>query len=172
MIKENCSLIGYISKAHGTGGQIVIRLNGDFADEIEPGKPLFLEINETMVPFFIEEVEGFTEKAVIKLEFIENLEEVKQYIGSKVYLKTTQNLRQLSISGNNISAFIGYKVTDDTAGLTGIIIGVTNTTDNPLFELRNGEKIFYIPIQTELIVSIDQKNKCIRMKLPEGFADI
>lgn len=172
MIKEKCSLIGYISKPHGKGGQVVIRLNGDFADEIEPGEPLFLEINETMVPFFIEEIEGFTEKAVIKLEFIESLEEVKQYLGCNVYLKTTQNLKQLSISGSLTSDLIGYRVTDDTSGLTGIITGVANTTDNPLFELKNEDKIFFIPIQPSLMESIDKKNKCIRMKLPEGFADI
>ena len=172
MIKDNCSLIGYISKPHGTGGQIVIRLYGDFADEIEPGETLFLEIDETMVPFFIEEVEGFTEKAVLKLEFIESLEEVKKFVGCKVYLKKTQNLEYLSISGNNPSEFIGYKVTDDNSELSGIITGVSITTDNPLFELRNGEKDFYIPIQNALIMSIDKKNKSIRMKLPEGFADI
>ena len=172
MIKENCSLIGYISKPHGTGGQIVIRLNGDFADEIEPGEPLFLEINETMVPFFIQEVEGFTEKAIIKLEFLESLEEVRQYIGCNVYLKTTETLRSLSISENTASEFIGYNLTDETSGLTGVITGVANTKDNPLFELSNGDKEFYIPIQDALMVSIDKKNKSIRMKLPEGFADI
>jgi len=172
MIKDNRSLIGYISKPHGTGGQIVIRLYGDFADEFEPGEPLFLEINETMVPFFIEEVEGYPEKAVLKLEFIESLEEVKQFIGCKVYLKKRQNLDNLSMTDNNPSGLIGFKVTDENSELTGIITGLTTTIDNPLFELMDGDKEFYIPIHDALIVSIDRKNKTIRMKLPEGFADI
>ena len=172
MIKEDYLLIGYIIKPHGKAGQVVIRLNGDFGDELEPGEPLFLEIDETMVPFFIEEVEAFADKAFVKLEFLESVEEIRQFNGSKVYFKTTEKLQSLFITGTNSSEYVGYKVTDDTSSLSGTITGIINTPANPLFELINSAKKFYIPIQADLIVSIDKKSKCIRMKLPEGFADI
>jgi len=172
MIKEDCSLIGYILKPHGNAGKVIIRLNGDFADEIEPGEPLFLEIDETMVPFFVEEVEGFSDKAYVKLEYLESVEEIRQYAGSKVYIKTTGNLRRSFIAEQNTSEFTGYRVYDNTSGLSGTITGIINTPSNPLFELDDRGKQFYIPIQDDLIVSIDKRKKIIRMKLPEGFADI
>jgi len=172
MIKEDCSLIGYILKPHGKSGQVIIRLNGDFADEIEPGEPLFLEIDETIVPFFIEEVEAFSDKAFVKLEYLESVDEIRQYAGSKVYIKTTEKLRRLLISTTSASDYIGYKVSDVNSGLSGTVTGIINTPSNPLFELDDRGKHFYIPIQADLIMNIDKRKKIIRMNLPEGFADI
>ncbi len=172
MIKENCSFIGYILKPHGIAGQIVIRLNSDFDDEIKAGKPLFLEIDETMVPFFIEGLELFTDIAFVKLEFLESLEEARNYTGCKVYRKTTEKPRRSPVTRRYSSDYIGYRIRDDNSDISGIITGITNTPANPLFEIIDKGKKIYIPIQTDLIISIDKKNKFIRMKLPDGFADI
>ena len=172
MIKEDCSLIGYVLKPHGKSGQVVIRLNGDFADEIEPGEPLFLEIDETMVPFFVEELEGFSDQAFVKLEFLDSAEEIRRYAGCKVYLKTSKKLQRSLSAAKITSEFIGYNISDVNSGLSGTITGITNTPSNPLFEIDDRGKHFYIPIQNDLIVSIDKTKKFIKVKLPEGFADI
>ena len=167
MLKENCSQIGYISKAHGTGGQVVFYLSGDFADDLEPGEPVFLEINETLVPFFIEETEGFTEKAIVKLEFIDDPVTAKKYSGCKVYLDISEKKLSVSDSGND-KGFTGYTIIDEVSGFSGIVTGVADIASNPLFEVFN-EKEYLIPAQPDLILDIDHESKIIKMKLPEGL---
>ena len=169
MATDDNLLIGYISKPHGTSGHVVIYLNADIADDLNPGEPLFLEINETMVPFFIEEVEAFTERAHVKLEFIDSIDEVKRYIGCNVFVKSSKKEYSGIVSLTNASSMIGYKLFDENSGITGTITGIANTPANPLFEVRIGKNDFYIPIQPDLVVSIDHKIKCLRMNLPEGL---
>ena len=72
MIRDNCSKIGYITKPHGIDGSVVVRLNGLFADDIEPGEPMFIEIDGTLVPFFIEEIRPQTDMAYIKFGFVDS----------------------------------------------------------------------------------------------------
>ncbi len=167
-VKKEWLLAGYISKAHGAGGKIVIRLRFELIQDIDLEEPLFIEINETLVPFFIQEVEIFTEKLILKLEFIETLEDTKQYIGSKVYF----NLEGKNVLEDDISSFIGFTITDKESNLSGLITNITKTHLNPLFEVRSEEKEFYIPAQSDLVVNIDYREKHIIVKLPKGFTDI
>jgi 16S rRNA processing protein RimM len=141
MHRQNWLITGYISKPHGTAGKVVVRLNGDLAKKFVPGEPLFLEIDETMVPFFIEETEEFFEKVILKLEFIDSPENAIQFVGSKVYL----NLKKSDIKEKEIISLIGFEIRDEVSGLTGTITGFTDTPYNPLFEVKNSEKEFYIP---------------------------
>src|SRR3990172_8160073 len=90
MFRENCSLIGYISKSHGINGQLMIRLNGDYADNIEPGEPIFVEVDDILVPFFILEAEVFPDRAILSLEFIRNPLEAQKFTGKKVYLESSR----------------------------------------------------------------------------------
>ena len=170
MLRKNLRLSGYISKPHGTEGGITIRLTGDFSRAFKIKEPLFLEINETMVPFFIEELQKYEDRVIVKLEFIRTREEAEKYGGCGVYLdlKKKSELKDEEI----ISSFIGYEITDEVSGMSCVITGMTDTPMNPLFLAKYGKKIIYIPAQPDLIVSIDHKKKCIVMNLPEGFTEI
>jgi len=168
MFRQNRLLTGYISKPHGTGGKVAVRLIGDFAERFKEREPLFIEINETLVPFFIQEVERFNDKVILKLDFLDSVENAGQFAGCKVYLDIPSEI----IKDIGTSSFIGYKVKDQISGMNGVIADETDTPMNPLFVVRNKETEFYIPFHPDLIVSINHKNKCIIMRLPDGFDSI
>jgi 16S rRNA processing protein RimM len=172
MIKENCSLIGQITKSHGISGQLMLRLNGDFADDIEPGEPLFVEVDEVLVPFFIEEVEAFPDRAIVKLEFISNPLEVKKYTGRNVYLKKTVGQIKKNLSEDNGSFYVGYSIHDNTSGIEGIIKEFIDNPLNPLFLIVNETSEFLLPVHEDFILEIDHNQKRMVLELPEGLADI
>jgi 16S rRNA processing protein RimM len=172
MIKENCSLIGYISKAHGIGGQLMLRLNSDVADDIEPGEPLFVEVDEILVPFFIEEVEAFPDRAIVKLEFISNPMEVKKIIGKSVYLESSLLSDEENLSEGNGGFYVGYSIQDKTSGIEGIIKEFIDNPLNPLFLVENESSEFLLPVHQDFILEVDDKKKLMILELPEGLADI
>lgn len=169
MFRKNLTLSGYVAKPHGTGGRIIIRLNGDFSEAFKTRGSLFLEINETMIPFFIEELERYDDRVIVKLEFIGTPEDAEKYTGCRVYLDLKKNK---IIRTEEIISFIGYRIEDQESGFNCTITGMTDTSLNPLFVAKSGRKIIYIPAQPDLIVSINHEKKCIIMKLPEGLTDI
>lgn len=172
MIKANCSLIGYISKSHGINGQLMIRTNGDYADEIEPGEPLFVEMDEILVPFFIEEAEVFPDRAILKMEFISNPMEVKKYTGKNVYMEKSPGLDEGNQYGDSGGFYIGYSIQDKTSGITGIIKEFIDNPLNPLFMVANESSEFLLPIHQDFILEVDDKKKLMILQLPEGLADI
>ncbi len=172
MIKENCSLIGYLSKSHGISGQVVLKLNGDYADEIEPGDPVFVETDEILVPFFIEEAEVFTDRAILKLEFLANPEEAQKWIGKNVYLNKNLEDTEDILAADNAGFYAGFSFTDKTSGIEGIIKEFIDNPLNPLFLVENESSEFLIPVNSDFVVEVDMKKKLLVFQLPEGLADI
>ncbi len=172
MIRENCLLIGTISKSHGISGQLILRLSGDFADDIEPGEPLFVEVDEKLVPFFIEDAEIFPDRAILKLEFISDPQEVQKFTGKNVYLEKSLIREKDELSGENAGSFIGYSFRDTSSGIEGIIKEYIDNPLNPLFLVTNESSEFLIPVHTDFILEVDHKKKQMIFELPEGLADI
>ncbi|MCB8994096.1 MAG: hypothetical protein H6538_00640 [Bacteroidales bacterium] len=172
MIREDCSLIGYISKAHGIDGQLMVRTNSNFADDIEPGEPLFVKVDELLVPFFIEEAEVYPDRAIVKLEFIDNPEEARKFTGLSVYLEKQEHRPESAIQTDNFGYYTGYSFRDNTSGIEGIIREFIDNPLNPLFLVENGASEFLVPVHPDFIVEEDNKRKLLVFNLPEGIADI
>ena len=162
MIREDCSKIGYIAKPHGIAGNIILRLNGNFADEIEPGEPLFVEFDGTLVPFFIEEITPQENRAIVKLEFINSEPEASKLSSKSVF----SPLRVSEISLDNASLFESFSINDKNSGKEGEILEYIPDELNPLFKTVFNEKEFLIPVLSDFILDIDKENKIISTPYP------
>ena len=168
MIREESSQIGYFAKPHGIEGNLIIRLNGNFADKIEPGEPLFVEHDGTLVPFFIEEITPLENRAIIKLEFINSEPEAKKIVSRKVYAKTDfTNLGQ-----EDTAFFESFRIKDQSSNREGIIIEYISEELNPLYRTQFDAKEILIPASSDFIISVDKENRIVHMNLPSGLLDI
>ena len=72
-----------------------------------------------------------------------------------------------------VEDIIGYEMVDDTLGHIGVLEGVDDSTDNPLFVVRDddGQEIL-IPLHEDFIEEIDDDGKVVRLDLPNGLLDI
>ena len=86
MIKaDDVYKIGRLGKAHGIKGEITMQVEDDIFDRTDADY-LVLELDNIMVPFFIEEYYFKTDTtALIKFEGIDTLERAKEFANIDVY---------------------------------------------------------------------------------------
>ncbi len=171
MIRDNCSKIGYITKPHGIDGSVVVRLNGPFADDIEPGEPMFIEIDGTLVPFFVDEIRPLTDMAYIKFGFVDSEKDAGKLRTFSVYTyheKSDHQPFQLSWA----ASLQGYRIVDENSGYSAIIDEYIDNPANPLFVVQMNDREVFIPVQEDFVVRINRKKKILYVNLPEGLTDL
>ena len=168
MIGEDCSQIGYLSKPHGVEGNLILRLNGSFADEIEPGESLFVEIDGALVPFFIEEITPIGEKAIIKMEFIDSKPVAERYISCKAFYK----IKTDRFHKEKANLYLSWRFTDEVSGKSGEIKDYSDNEMNPSFLVEVEGKEALIPVSEDFVSQIDSGKKVLILKLPEGLLEL
>jgi 16S rRNA processing protein RimM len=172
MLRNSCSIIGSISKPHGTKGDLLIRLKEYDAEFIEPEESIFVEINGLLVPFLITEITPKGNMAVIHFKRIETLDAAKKLIGKSIYMLTSLIPGQKIQSEFNPSIFEGFQLIDLKSTIKGKILEYIDNPNNPLFLVSTGNKNFLVPAHPEIIIEADMDKKIILAELPEGIADL
>ena len=166
MKKEDCFFLGYISRKHGYKGDVNIFLE-------TPAKHkelahMFIQLNGGLVPFFIDSFRLKKENiAIVKFEDVDSEKEAQKLVGKEVYLPLElldQNKQ------NELTALIGFQVIDAVHGNIGTVRDIFNNTAQELFQIKNEEGEFLIPITEEFIQKIE--NKTIFLQTPEGLIDL
>jgi 16S rRNA processing protein RimM len=168
--KEKCTKVGYIHKPHGIKGEVSFSLNeGFFAEELEP-EFLLLDIDNGLVPFYVESLRVKGSKTLlVKLESVEDEPKAKELCGTEVYLEAENLIEQEELP---IGAYIGFQVIDQEKGDIGAITGFQEISNNPLFILDcEGAEVMF-PINPDFILSVDEEGKIMEVNLPEGLIDL
>ena len=172
MTKEDTFNLGYISKTRGLDGEVVAFLDVDYPEEYSELELMFIEIDNTLVPFFIEDVKitnsGF---ANFKLEDIDNSEQAKELIKCGIYLPN-EFLAKLEDDQFYYHEIVGYQLIDNTSKQTATIKQVVEYPNNKLLEVSFQNNEILIPFNDDFIVAIDKENKTLTMNIPEGLFDL
>ena len=170
MIKqEEVYKIGRLGKAHGIKGEVTMQVDDDIFDLTE-AEYLVLELDNIMVPFFIEEYFFKSDtQAIIKFEGIDTQERARELANTDVFFPISIMEEYNRNAGGEERALsypmlVGYMVND-----IGRVAYIDNQTENIMFELEDGT---LIPASEKLIEDIDIENKQIKMTIPEGLLEI
>lgn len=161
--------IGYISKTHGLKGHVILRLNEYIHIDEEAIKSVFLDINGSQVPYFIEECRPNNTGYIIKLETIDTVDTSKKLIGKKAF-----TLPDFLIEDeDSLKEFIGYAIIDTKLGNIGNISEIDEKTDNVIAKVihPSGAEII-LPFNDDFIVEIDDDLKTIDFNAPEGLIEM
>ena len=172
MRKEDCFYLGKIVKKFSFKGEVLVYLDTDEPELYENMESVFVEFNNNLVPFFIENSSLHKNDFLrVRFEDVDSEEEADKLIGSAVYLPLTM-LPKLSGNKFYFHEVIGFEIEDKRLGIFGIIVSVNDTSAQPLFEVLNGEVEMLIPMIDHFLVEIDRKNKKVIMDLPEGLVEM
>ncbi len=162
----NTQEIGYISKTHGLKGHVILRVNEDLDIDSEIIKSVFLELNGSQVPYFIEECRPNNTGYILKLETIDTIDTSKKLIGKKAF-----SLPDFVVENeDSLNEFIGYTIIDSILGNIGIISDVDDKTENVIIKvIHSSGKEIILPFNDDLIDEIDDDTKTIRFSAPEGL---
>ena len=171
MFIEDCYKLGFIYKAYGIKGELIIRTNLELSqDIIKEWESIFIEINGILVPFFIEEINKKSDiELQIKLEDIDDEIEAKVYLGQEVYLdKSVLNVEQ----SNNFS-WLNFQIKNSEGVFIGEIIEIMEFPGQDMLKIstRTADEII-IPAIEDWIIEVKTEENIIVMDLPSGLINL
>jgi 16S rRNA processing protein RimM len=170
MTIEDCFKIGYIAKTHGLKGEVTIVMTPECPD-LDELKSVFAEINKTLVPYFFESISLKGDKAFIKFEDVNSIDQANLLKGSSLYLPKSERAK-LSRGEFYNDEVVDFEVTDSEVGAIGKVIEVFESGPNRFLVVDHNGKEVMIPLNGPFIKSVNKSKKKISVELPEGFLEI
>lgn len=173
MKKDELFQLGKIVRTFGSKGEVVIQLETDTPSRYKNLESVFININENLVPFFIERIQlKLKNQAVVKFLDIDSPDDTSLILNRSLFLPI-ELLPKLK--GKNTFYFhevTGYQVIDCIKGDIGIVKSVLELPQQALLEIEFNNKEILIPIADEIIKKVDKKKRIVEIESPEGLIDI
>jgi 16S rRNA processing protein RimM len=162
---------GKISKPNGLQGNVNLILSPEAGKYIETDTPLFIQMDGQRVPFFVEEYDQVgTDLAIIKFEFIEDIEAARKLTGCDVFLDSSQEYALEKSS--DYTTLIGYQASDQVLGPLGPVRDYIDHKMNPVFLIDYKGEELIVPAVDQFIDQIDHQGQSVRFILPEGLTSL
>ena len=171
MNKSDYFYLGFIHKTHGVKGEVIIGLADEISKKISKLESVFLEINNNLVPFFIEKISITHSSAIIKFEDVETIEEAQKLIKNKIFL-LSEFFPKLSVNEFYDQQIIGFKIIDKQHGELGLLNEILNLPQQKIIQTiyKNQEILF--PLNNFTVLKINRQKKIIYVNIPKGLLDI
>lgn len=168
MTREDCILLGTISKTHGVRGELVIRMTDPSLEPDENWESLFLQIDGMLVPFFISSLHApRADEWFVRFDDYDDKDSAQNLVGSAVWIR--KEGMATSMKGIYLDELTGYTLVNASTGRQGLIADFMDIPGNPVFEVSFEGRNEMVPAQDDLMEEIDQENQRLIMRLPEGI---
>lgn len=161
--------VAILGKTHGLKGELKLHPFTNFPEIIESLEEIFL-YNEKTKQFMVATVENLRLADgyyIIKLNGVENVENARKFVGSKVYINKDE-LPNLSKDEYYFFEIVGSQVIDESGKVLGVVDEVIQTGSNDVIVVnKNKEDEILIPVIYDYIITLDKENKKIVVKVPE-----
>jgi 16S rRNA processing protein RimM len=168
--KTDCENIGFFRKTHGIRGELVLEFEPQFEFSVEDADRFFIELEGLLVPFFVEK-DGLrfrsANSAIVKLDWVETEKYAKRLSGSYVYLYKIEIVDEPEESFE--SQFENYLLIDEKLGEIGIVSQVDDYAGNIVITVNYRGEELLIPYNDNLLIEVNEAQKSIKLKLPEGL---
>ena len=171
MTKEKCFYVGKIVKTHGLKGEVTLRIDNEQFDEIEELNYFLLDLNDILIPYFIENITYHSNKSFILFQDLKTLEAASQLVGTAVYLPLELLPEK---DGNDFYSHevVDFLVIDEEKGELGKVQEIIEYPTQSLIQIIiNGREVL-IPIHDDIIQNVDRAGKKILIKAPNGLIDM
>lgn len=172
MNKADCFHLGHIAKLHGYKGGVSLFLDVTNHEDYRNLDLLFIDINDHLTPFFIENMSlknnGF---ATVNLEGVNDEIFARKLLRKDVYLPA-EILPELSGVNFYDHEVVGFKVIDEEHGDIGIMQQVIDLKVNPLLQIDKDGKEVLIPLIEGVVKKVDRENKELHVLAPGGLIEL
>ena len=171
MTKDKCFYVGKIVKTHGLKGEVTLRIDNEQFDEIEELNYFLLDLNDILIPYFIENITYHSNKSFILFQDLKTLEAASQLVGTAVYLPLELLPEK---DGNDFYSHevVDFLVIDEEKGELGKVQEIIEYPTQSLIQIIiNGREVL-IPIHDDIIQNVDRAGKKILIKAPNGLIDM
>lgn len=171
MQKNDCLLVGKLTKEYGTDGELILSCNSQIIEELDNKKePVFIEFDEQLVPFFIEKIQRKSANSYL-LKFDDLPSRARMLIGCEVFMFNDEaQIEEGEL--DELSLLYGFSVVDKEKGEIGILDSIIEYPGNPVFSILYKKKEILIPANQDFILEIDEEKRILYIETPEGLIDL
>jgi len=165
--------IAEITGAHGVNGGVRIRPYNPESPLFSPGTPVYMQTeNGDYAEYEILEVADLPKGMRLILDGFAGRDEAKALFQQQLFYPRDM-LPETDENENYVEDLLGLRVIDiDSGAELGVISDIFETGANDCWEIKNGDREIIIPATREVIVEVDIENSIVRVKLPEGLAEV
>jgi len=160
-------VVGFLRRAHGLQGEMIMDLHTDFPERFRSGRKLF--VGEEHKVMTVENVRSHAKGMLIKLKNIESPEDTVQFRNQWVYVKSSEvpALPEGQIYQHEL---FGFKVVDENENPLGELVEIIETGANDVYVVRDesGKEIL-LPAIPSVILDVDAVRRLMRVHLLEGL---
>jgi len=169
MKEEDLLFLGTIIKPRGLKGALKINCSIDSGFPKFPFEVFLLKQGQ-FIPFQVESLVFEPQHVIILFQEIKTVEAAQNLNGLDIYAhKAIIKTPKTAFSYRDLK---GFELIDEDEGLIGTLEDILELPQQWIGVLyENGVEIL-IPLNEDLIVRIDKKNRRLICKLPEGLLDI
>ncbi len=160
-------VIGYLRRAHGVSGEIIMDLHTDFPDRIKSGRKIL--IGEKYLSFTIDTVRQHNKGLLISILGVTTPEEVGRYRNQWVYVKAS-DVPPLPEGKHYQYELIGLNVVDENGNPLGKLVEILETGANDVYVIRDDSgKEILLPAIPAVILNVDMNQRAMKVHLLEGL---
>jgi 16S rRNA processing protein RimM len=172
MQKEDCYQVGHVTRTHGLKGEVTIFLDVDSAADYAEMDSVLLETKGQLIPYFIQNINIQRDsKAIVKFEGVTTIEQAKLLVGSVLFLPEDV-LDELDNTQFYYHEVIDYQIVDTKMGALGKITTVYDLPNQDLIAMSYRGREVLIPINDEMVLTIDREQKILNVNLPDGLIEV
>ena len=168
---QNYISIGHTKKLHGIKGGVKLNIKDDYLEDFDKTDVLFLAINGRKIPFFIQKKIHDIPFRVI-FEDHNNRELAQALVGKEIFLTDQQVTLKETISHLEYEPYIGYLLKDMEAGKIGVINDILEYPQQEMAIVSYQGRDILIPMNEQLITSINETDRIILVHLPDGLLEL
>lgn len=163
--------LGLVTRTHGYDGKLQLFLDVDDPPAYESVKMVFVNIQQSPVPYFIESSVLKNNKLIVRFQDVDNEEKAIALVNKELYLPLSA-LSKLSGNKFYFHEVIGFQVWDETFGEVGTISEILDYPSHALMQVFCKEKEVLIPMNDPVILKVDRAAKKLYINAPEGLIDM
>ena len=160
-------VVGFLRRAHGVQGEMIMDLHTDFPERFRIGRKLF--VGEEHRVMTVENVRSHAKGMLIKLKNVESPEDTAQFRNQWVYVKSSE-VPALPEGQIYQYELFGFKVMDENENPLGELVEIIETGANDVYVVRDesGKEIL-LPAIPSVILDLDPARRLMRVHLLEGL---
>ena len=159
--------VGFLRRAHGVHGEMIMDLHTDFPERLRSGRKLF--VGEKRKPMTLSGARPHAKGMLVKLKGVETPEDVVPLRNQWVYVQTT-DVPSLPKGKLYQHELFGFQVVDENGDSLGELVEIIETGANDVYVVRNesGKEIL-LPAIPSVILELDSERRLMRVHLLEGL---
>ncbi len=161
--------IGFLRRAHGVQGELIMDLHTDFPDRIKDGRKVY--VGEKHEAFTLGGARLHANGMLVKIRGFETPESVARFRNQWVYVKSSE-VPALPVGKHYKYELVGLSVEDDGGNLLGEIVEIIETGANDVYVVRNsmGKEIL-LPAIPDVVLETNMSEKRMKVHLLDGLVD-